>query len=190
MRSKNEDKLREIVEFVESYYEDYRDSPTTEEIAKSVGMSRSNAHRYLRELDTRGEIKYKGRDGIFTDKIEKMRGGNLNVELVGSIACGTPTFAEENVEEYFSLPEKLIGSGRFYLLRANGYSMVNAGIDSGDLVLIREQSVADPGDIVVALCDDYDVTLKRYYRKMTTLDYTPRMMIWKTYMLTIVSFKV
>lgn len=163
MRSKDEDKLREIVEFVERYYEDYRDSPTTEEIAKSVRMSRSNVHRYLKELDERHIIQYKGRNGIFTEKIEKMRGGNLNVALVGSIACGTPTFAEENVEEYFSLPEKLIGRGRFFLLRASGYSMVNAGIDPGDLVLIKEQSYADPGEIVVALCDDYDTTLKRYY---------------------------
>lgn len=163
MRTKDKDKLREIVEFVEAYYEDYRGSPTTDKIAKRVGMSRSNVHRYLKELDARGEIKYLGRDGIVTDKIEKMSGGNLNVALVGSIACGTPTFAEENVEEYFSLPESLIGRGRFYLLRASGYSMINAGIDPCDLVLIREQSVADPGDIVVALCDEYEATLKRYY---------------------------
>ncbi len=94
-----------------------------------------------------------------------MKGNGTRVALLGSIACGSPMLEEENVEEYFTLPEKLVGSGKFFLLRAKGDSMINAGIDEGDLVLIKQQNMADDGDIVVALTEDNENTLKGIYRE-------------------------
>lgn len=163
MRTKNPELLRAIVEYVDTYYEFNRTTPTIDEIADKLNMNRATVQRYLVELDKIGDIKYNGKQGIETDRIAKMKGGNINVALVGSIACGAPTFAEENVEEYFSLPESLVGKGKFFLLRAHGHSMVKVGINEGDLVLIRQQDYASPGEIVVALCDDSEATLKRYY---------------------------
>ena len=83
------------------------------------------------------------------------------VGIIGSISCGIPQTEEEHCEDYVRLPEKLVGKGTFYLLRASGDSMVNVGIDDGDLVLIRQQRNAEPGQIVVALADNMN-TLKRY----------------------------
>ena len=82
--------------------------------------------------------------------------------VLGSVSCGVPKFAEENIEEYVRLPVALFGRGEFFILRANGDSMIEANIDDGDLVLIRQQNYADEGQIVVALMED-EATLKRYY---------------------------
>ena len=82
--------------------------------------------------------------------------------IVGSIPCGSPQYEEEHIEAYVSLPESIFGSGEFYILRASGNSMIEAGIDDGDLVVIKKQKTANEGDIVVALVDNQN-TLKRYY---------------------------
>ncbi len=86
----------------------------------------------------------------------------IRVPVLGRIACGIPKYAEENIEEYIRLPVALFGQGDFFLLRAYGDSMIESGIEDGDLVLIRQQSSADDGQIVVALMED-EATLKRFY---------------------------
>ena len=88
----------------------------------------------------------------------------IRAAVLGNIACGLPNVAEENIEEYVSLPESLFGRGEFYILRARGESMIEAGIEDGDLVVIRKQSYANDGDIIVALVEE-EATLKRMYRE-------------------------
>ena len=83
------------------------------------------------------------------------------VPVVGTVACGSPILAEENIEEYVTLPAALFGRGNFFLLRARGDSMINAGIADGDLVLVRQQDTAEYNQIAVALIDD-EATLKRF----------------------------
>ena len=83
--------------------------------------------------------------------------------IVGSVPCGSPQYEEENIEEYISLPTAIFGKGDFFILRASGNSMIEAGIDDGDLVVVKKQIYADDGDIVVALVDNQN-TLKRFYR--------------------------
>lgn len=83
--------------------------------------------------------------------------------VIGTIACGTPIYAEQNIEEYVRLPASWFGSGEHYLLRAKGDSMTGIGIDNGDLVVIRYQEHAEPGEVIVALVDDDSATLKRYF---------------------------
>lgn len=78
-------------------------------------------------------------------------------------ACGSPQYEEENIEEYVSLPTAIFGKGDFFILRASGQSMIEAGIDDGDLVVVKKQVEAKEGDIVVALVDNQN-TLKRYFR--------------------------
>ena len=91
-----------------------------------------------------------------------MKQQTISVPVLGEIACGIPKFAEENIEEYVRLPVALFGHGSFFILRAYGDSMIEAGIEDGDLVLIRQQNTAEEGQIVVALIDD-EATLKRFY---------------------------
>ena len=106
-----------------------------------------------------GIIEYSGYRTMTSTKT-KMQA--VRVPVLGTIACGIPKYAEENIEEYVRLPVALFGQGNFFILRAYGDSMVEAGIDDGDLVLIRQQNYADEGQIVVALIED-DATLKRFY---------------------------
>ena len=91
-----------------------------------------------------------------------MKTADIAAPLVGSIYCGSPEEEEENVEEYVSLPVSLFGKGDFYILRAKGDSMVDAGIDEGDLLVIERNCPASEGDIVVALDQEQQNTLKRY----------------------------
>ena len=78
------------------------------------------------------------------------------------VSCGEPQYEEENFEAYVALPDALFGSGEHFILRAKGESMIEAGIDPGDLVVVRKQNTADEGDIVVALVDN-ETTLKRFF---------------------------
>ena len=116
--------------------------------------------RYLAELKEQGRLDYSGHRNI------RMAGQRdaMRVPLVGRIACGQPILAEENIEETYTISPALAKSGSYFLLRAEGDSMIDAGIDSGDLVLVRQQETAETGQIVVAFIDDEDAaTLKRYY---------------------------
>lgn len=162
MRSKNVDLMEQIKTFVESYYMVEYQSPSIAKIAKNVGLAKSTTHGYLLEMREIGMLSYDGKE-ISTEMTEKIKPNVTRAAVLGSIACGEPRFAEANIEEYVSLPESLFGKGDFYILRAKGDSMIDAGIDDGDLVVIRQQSSADDGQIVVALVDD-EATLKRYYR--------------------------
>ena len=85
-----------------------------------------------------------------------------NLPVVGSISCGSPLLAEENIECYLPIPKEFLGNGEFFILQANGDSMIDAGINNRDYVIIRKQETAEQGQIIVALIDN-EATLKRYY---------------------------
>lgn len=163
MRSKNPDTMKKIIEFVEEYYLRYNQSPSTRIIGENVGLSKGMVYNYLLEMNEKGMIAYDGKT-ITNDRINKINTGFIGVPIVGSIVCGAPNLAEENIEEYIPLPEKLFGKGDFFILRAKGQSMIEAGIDDGDLVIVRMQNTAEDGQIVVALVDD-EATLKRFYKE-------------------------
>lgn len=165
LRYKNPELMDRIKDFAEKFYmENYR-SPSTSEIANATGMVRSAVHRYLIEMDEKGMIEYSHGE-ISTDKIDKIQRGRGDVfqtaPIVGTVKCGPPEMAEEYVEAYVTLPEALFGKGEFFILRASGESMIEAGINDGDLVVIKQQETCYDGDIVVALVDGEN-TLKRFY---------------------------
>ena len=103
-----------------------------------------------------------GYRGLKTNSMSKMSQDFELVPVVGSVSCGPMLLAEQNIEYYVPIPKSQIGNGKHYILTANGNSMINAGINDGDKVLIRIQSTAEEGQIVVARVDD-EATLKRYY---------------------------
>lgn len=163
MRTKNEEFINAIEDFVGRYVDEYGVSPSLQEIADGVGMSKTNAHRYVSYMQERKLLNGGGTHrSIVTEKERQSRQQTVRVPVLGAVSCGVPRLAEENIEDHVRLPVSIFGKGGLYLLRANGDSMIEAGIDDGDLVLIRQQDTAEPGQIVVALMDD-EATLKRFY---------------------------
>ena len=159
MRSKDKTLMAAIEKFVCDFTDKTGISPTMQEVADGVGSSKATVQRYIAQLCEDGVLDYSGYRTMTSTKT-KMQA--VRVPVLGTIACGIPKYAEENIEEYVRLPVALFGQGNFFILRAYGDSMVEAGIDDGDLVLIRQQNYADEGQIVVALIED-DATLKRFY---------------------------
>ena len=159
MRSKDKTLMAAIEKFVSDYTDSNGISPTMQEVADGVGSSKATVQRYIAQLCEDGILDY---SGYRTMTSTKTKAAAIRVPVLGSIACGIPKFAEENIEEYVRLPVALFGKGNFFILRAYGDSMIEAGIDNGDLVLIRQQNYADEGQIVVALMED-EATLKRFY---------------------------
>ena len=162
MRHKSIDLMKSIQEFIENYYMQNRHSPSTTEIAETLGIARGTAYKYLVAMRENGMIQYDG-ESISTDKTEKIDVELTSVTILGSVSCGIPQLEEEYAEGFVSLPVSMFGKGDFFFLRANGDSMIDAGIDDGDLVLIRKQSEAKEGQIVVALVENEN-TLKRFYK--------------------------
>lgn len=163
MKVMSEDTFNAIIAFIDDYYNKNGKVPTQQEIADEVHLNKSNVSRNLKVMKERGMIDLdSGWGGIKTSKIQK-RNVELNyVPVVGTIACGTPMLAEQNIERYIPISKELIGPGNFFALHAKGNSMIKANIDDGDFVIVRQQNSANEGEIVVALIDD-ETTLKRYY---------------------------
>ena len=162
MRSKNAEWFPMIERFINAYREQNSASPSVQEIADHIVVAKSTASRYRSTMREKGMIEYDGHRNIATRETIRTKAETVLVPILGCVSCGIPKFAEENIEEYVRLPIALFGKGDFFILRANGDSMVEANIDHGDLVVIRQQSHAEEGQIVVALIED-EATLKRYY---------------------------
>ena len=161
MRSKNPKVMAAICNFVDRYYREKHLSPSVNEIAMGIGVSKATSYRYLVAMNESGMLSYDGKN-IVTKQTSKCNSGYFSAPLIGSIRCGNPEQEEENVEEYVSLPKSIFGEGSFYILRAKGDSMVDAGIRDEDLIVIRIQETAAVGDIVVALDENNENTLKIY----------------------------
>ena len=166
MRSKNPSYIEALETFIDNYKNAHGKAPTTFEIADGTGMSKSNAARYLKYMKERGLIEYEGARGFITQRDKKTSHRVKGVPVVGDIACGLPLLAEQNIEEYVDLPESWVGTGQFFALHAKGESMKDIGINNGDIVIIRQQETAEPGQVIVALVDESSATLKKYYPRL------------------------
>ncbi len=163
MRSKDPVKMKEIIDYIDKYYEDYHSTPNYKEISEHTGLGKSAVYNYLTDLRNSGLIDYDGKV-IITEKMKERMFNYNRAGILGSIPCGALTLEEEAIEEYVDLPMTIFGGGNLYLLRAYGDSMINAGIDAGDYVVVKKQGYAADGDLVVAYVEGEGNTLKRYYR--------------------------
>ena len=136
MRVKNQEISDAILKFVNKYFHENRKAPTISEIADGVGVARSTTHRYMQDLSDNGLLDY-SRGILSAPESAKMKTAYIAAPLVGSIQCGCPEEEQEYVEEYVSLPVSMFGKGDFYILRAKGDSMVDAGIEEDDLLVER-----------------------------------------------------
>ena len=162
MRKKDDKLMQRIVECFDALYKKEGRKPSTRKIGEKLGINASTVSRYLREMSNRNMLQYEGGE-VKTSTTDKFCRRGMTLQILGSVSCGVPLLEEENIEAYYWLPEELFGKGDFFFLRANGDSMIGAGIDDGDLVLIRRCDDAQVGQIVVALTDENENTLKRFY---------------------------
>lgn len=164
MQHQNTEYYGYILNYIEDHKNRFGESPSSREIADALGMTKSTVSRYLATMRKNGMLEIESARNIILAKHKPMQ-EIVNAPFVGKVACGLPQYAEENVQELIPLPASYIGKGTFFVLEADGESMIDAGIEPGDLIIVRQQATANPGDIVVALTSTTDstATLKRYY---------------------------
>jgi repressor LexA len=165
---------QEIFDFIRKYSAKYGYPPTVRDIGKAVGLaSSSTVHAHLANLEKIGLLRRdpsKPRaiellDRAVGSAVESVRGiVRPGLPLLGSVAAGQPILAEENIEDYVSVPEVAGGEEGEYLLRIRGDSMRGAGILEGDFVVVRPQDTARDGDVVVALLGE-EATVKRFFHE-------------------------
>lgn len=163
------DKQKEILEFIKACILKKGYPPTVREICEKVQLkSTSSVHSHLEQLEKNGYIH---RDPtkpraieILDDTFNLTRREMVNVPVIGRVAAGEPILAQQNIEEYFPLPASMLPNKQTYILEVKGESMINAGILSGDYVLVQEERTASNGDMVVALIED-GATVKTFYRE-------------------------
>ena len=168
MLQKNPDQMKEIVDFADRFYARHRRSPSCREIAAGTTLKRSSVHNYLVAMNDEGMIEYNGQT-ILTPNTRAGQQGMRRIGIVGSIACGLPTDANAVQDEYMSLPMTMVGHDDVYILYASGDSMIGAGIEDGDMVIVRRQETANDGDIVVAYVEGEGNTLKRLRHEGTQI---------------------
>lgn len=160
MRSKDPAKMSRIIEIIEHFKIKDGIDPSLAEIASVAGLSKTRTHAYIHEMAEKGLIEY--REGRFdTVRTRMVADSSVAAPVVGTVKCGEPALSEEDILEYVRLPVSIFGDGDYYLLKASGDSMTDAGIDEGDLVVIQQDCDTRPGDVVVALDSEGQNTLKR-----------------------------
>ncbi|RFU70311.1 transcriptional repressor LexA [Peribacillus saganii] len=147
--------------------------PSVREIGEAVGLaSSSTVHGHLARLESKGLIR---RDPTKPRAIEVLdldeastipRSNVVSVPLLGKVTAGLPITAVENIEEYFPLPEHLAPQDEHvFMLEIMGDSMIEAGILDGDFVIVRQQQTANNGEIVVAMTEEDEATVKRFFKE-------------------------
>lgn len=162
-------KQKEILEYIKSQILERGFPPSVRDICEAVHLkSTSSVHSHLETLEKNGYIR---RDPtkpraieILDDSFNFMRREMVNVPIVGRVAAGEPTLAEQNIEEYFPIPTEFMPNKQTFMLKVRGESMINAGILDGDLVLVEEQKTARNGEMIVALIED-GATVKTFYKE-------------------------
>lgn len=160
---------KSILEYIRQKINESGYPPTVREICTAVGLrSTSTVHGYLARLEKLGVIKRdpsSSRAIELTEDVAWRQKKLMPTPLVGAVRAGDPIVADERVETVFPLPAELIGHQNCFMLTVRGDSMINAGIQEGDLLVVAHQDTARNGDIVVALVGHDDATVKRFFRE-------------------------
>lgn len=172
----NEEKLtkkqKAVLQYIKKYVVSNGYAPTVREICAGLNLSSpATIHTHLTQLEKKGAIrKGKGKfrtievmgENEFIPKNEEV----VKVPLLGKVTAGTPIEAIENPNEFFSLPIELVPAKEtIFTLKVSGESMIKAGILDGDIVIVQKQRVARNGEIIVAMTEENEVTLKRFYKE-------------------------
>jgi len=168
--SKVSKRQQAILDFIKSEVKKKGYPPSVREIGKAVGLaSSSTVHSHLSQLEKKGYIK---RDPTKPRAIEILDKENLDsasdvvkVPIIGKVTAGQPITAIENIEDYFALPRKFARGESLFMLLVEGDSMIEAGIFDRDYVIVKQQTTADNGDIIVAMTEENEATVKRFFKE-------------------------
>lgn len=167
--SKISERRRKILEFIKDEVNAKGYPPSVREIGEAVGLkSSSTVHGHLIRLEELGYIRRdpsKPRAIEVLDDVNAPKIRAFDVPVLGRVTAGAPILAVENIEEYFPIPKDFVDHEDVFILRIKGDSMVEAGILNGDYVLVSQQETAANGEIVVALIDGEESTVKRFYHE-------------------------
>ncbi|GAB2598604.1 LexA repressor [Paractinoplanes abujensis] len=165
---------RQIFSMIREWIDQHGYPPTIREIGAAVGLdSPSSVTHQLKALEDRGLIRRGARGSRAIDVRTPGEQANVPVPVIGTIAAGAPILADENVDEELNLPLSLVGHGTLFALKVKGDSMIEAAICDGDTVVVRQQQVADNGDIVAAMIDG-EATVKVLRRNGRHIELVPR----------------
>ncbi|WP_410768594.1 transcriptional repressor LexA [Fontibacillus sp. BL9] len=172
--SKVSSRQQAILEFIRNEVRMKGYPPSVREIGEAVGLaSSSTVHGHLDRLEKKGfirrdptkprAIELLGQED--SDSIGMFAHSITRVPVVGKVTAGVPITATENIEDYFPLPQHYSADGEIFMLSVMGDSMIEAGIHNGDYVIVRQQQTANNGDIVVAMTEDDEATVKTFYKE-------------------------
>ena len=164
------EKQNKVLDFLKQSIAKNGYPPTVREICKAIGLSSpATVQSHLNMLEKKGYIKKgdsKNRAIELLVENEYEEKDIVDVPLLGKVTAGSPIEAIEMPDEFFSLPASMIPTRKeVFTLRVNGTSMINAGIHDGDIVIVQKQSTANNGEIVVAMTEENEVTLKTFYKE-------------------------
>lgn len=168
------DRQRQVLDFIKQFMAKNQLAPTVRDIQNGVGIkSTSTVSNDLSKLEKEGYIErsnLKSRaikllvDNEYEEDILSSKEETIDIPVLGNIAAGSPTYAEENIESYYPVPSHITKNKDYFLLKVKGDSMIEAGILEDDLILVEKTNYANHGEIVVALIED-SATVKRLYKK-------------------------
>ena len=164
---------QDILDFIKLKVQEKGYPPSVREIGQAVGLASSSTVRTFIKIRRKGYIrrdptKPRAIEILGEDRMDTETQSVIQVPIVGKVTAGLPITAVESVEEHFPLPASIVaGADQVFMLRISGDSMIEAGIFDGDLVVVRQQQSAYNGEIVVALTEDNEATVKRFYKEKT-----------------------
>lgn len=168
------DRQRQVLDFIKQFMAKNQLAPTVRDIQNGVGIkSTSTVSNDLSKLEKEGYIErsnLKSRaikllvDNEYEEDILSSKEETIDIPVLGNIAAGSPTYAEENIESYYPVPSHITKNKDYFLLKVKGDSMIEAGILEDDLILVEKTNYANHAEIVVALIGD-SATVKRLYKK-------------------------
>ncbi|WP_438445761.1 transcriptional repressor LexA [Gorillibacterium sp. sgz5001074] len=170
--SKISNRQQAILDFIKTEVREKGYPPSVREIGEAVGLaSSSTVHGHLERLEKKGMIR---RDPTKPraieilgeeDGLEMFSHSITRVPLIGRVTAGMPITATENIEGYYPLPNDMVHDDTVFMLNVVGESMIEAGIHDGDMVIVRQQPTAHNGEIVVAMTEEDEATVKRFYKE-------------------------
>lgn len=172
------ERQKQIFAYVKDFTREKGYPPTVREIGAATGLSSTaTVFVHLKKLEELGFLErdsQKPRTMSFHEDYSWKDKTVVPVPLIGRVTAGVPILAVENIEETYPIPLDLLGSSEdLFMLTVNGDSMINAGIHDQDYIIVRKQNTANNGEIVVALIDGEETTVKRYYRMSSEIRLQP-----------------
>ena len=164
-----QEQLDAVLHFIEQFCDDNGYAPSIREICKGMGFrSTATAYNYIARLRDSGALQ----KSDMKKRAVSVQTNVKKVPLIGTVTAGMPIFAVENYEGYYGLPSDEYTDENLFMLTVSGDSMINAGIFDGDKIIVRQQPVAENGEIVVALIDN-EATVKRFFKRKDTIVLRP-----------------